>query len=321
MAKIAIETIREFLYFYGINFEMFSHSARIIFAALYIIIIILAAILNFTILYVFITKKKLRRPSNVVLSPLLWNSLILLLLILPLTLLKISLKLVRTNHIAVAVHSYLTFFYIWLNFTSVMHIGLNRARLIKKKSFTTNQKHYRVDIMLLITAPVWSAIAPLFMILIYSYQGPEGVVIFTFSEFSFFICAAIVSYAFIIHIVKKSNRELNFFYRNSVLQRHHERRLRKVKNTITFVSSGYLLTFTPFLGVCIIEVYNICNEEFMQNHLLFVYVFRAVSEMILYLSSVINPFIYFYTQSDIREEIEKLSFVRGVSSAVRSLNG
>ena len=202
-----------------------------------------------------------------------------------------------------------------------MHIGLNRARLIKKKSFTTNQKHYRVDIMLLITAPVWSAIAPLFMILIYSYQGPEGVVIFTFSEFSFFICAAIVSYAFIIHIVKKSNRELNFFYRNSVLQRHHERRLRKVKNTITFVSSGYLLTFTPFLGVCIIEVYNICNEEFMQNHLLFVYVFRAVSEMILYLSSVINPFIYFYTQSDIREEIEKLSFVRGVSSAVRSLNG
>ena len=59
----------------------------------------------------------------------------------------------------------------------------------------------------------------------------------------------------------------------------------------------------------------------MQNHLLFVYVFRAVSEMILYLSSVINPFIYFYTQSDIREEIEKLSFVRGVSSAVRSLNG
>ena len=103
MAKITIETIREFLYFYGINFEMFSHSARIIFAALYIIIIILAAILNFTILYVFITKKKLRRPSNVVLSPLLWNSLILLLLILPLTLLKISLKLVRTNHIAVAV--------------------------------------------------------------------------------------------------------------------------------------------------------------------------------------------------------------------------
>ena len=320
MTKITIETMREFLYFYGINFEMFSHKARIIFAALYIIIMILAAILNFTILYVFITKQKLRRPSNVVLSPLLWNSLILLLLILPLTLLKISLKLVRTNHIAVAVHSYLTFFYIWLNFTSVMHIGLNRARLIKKKSFTANQKYYRVDIMLLITSPVWSAIAPLFMILIYSYQGPEGVVIFTFSEFTFFICAAIVSYAIIVHIVKKSNRELNLFYRSSVLQRQQKRRLRKVKHTITFVSSGYLLTFTPFLGVCIVEVYNICNGEFMQNHLLFVYVFRAVSEMILYLSSVINPFIYFYTQSDIREEIEKLSFVREVSSAVRSLN-
>lgn len=121
MTKITIEAMREFLYFYGINFEMFSHTARIIFAALYITIMILAAILNFTILYVFITKQKLRRPSNVVLSPLLWNSLILLLLILPLTLLKISLEPVRTNHTAVAVHSYLTFFYIWLNFTSVTY--------------------------------------------------------------------------------------------------------------------------------------------------------------------------------------------------------
>ena len=132
MNKITIESLWEFLYFYGINFDIFSHIARIVFAVLYIIIMILAAILNFTTLFVFITRQKLRKPSNVVLSPLLWNSLILLLFILPLTLVTISLKRVRTNRNVVAVHSYLTFFYIWLNFASVMHIGLNRARAIKK---------------------------------------------------------------------------------------------------------------------------------------------------------------------------------------------
>ena len=166
MNKITIESLWEFLYFYGINFDIFSHTARIMFAVLYIIIMILAAILNFTILFVFITRQKLRKPSNVVLSPLLWNSLILLLFILPLTLVTISLKRVRTNRKVVAVHSYLTFFYIWLNFASVMHIGLNRARVIKKNSFRTNQEYHRIDITLLVAAPIWSAVAPLFMVLI-----------------------------------------------------------------------------------------------------------------------------------------------------------
>ena len=61
------------------------------------------------------------------------------------------------------------------------------------------------------------------------------------------------------------------------------------------------------------EVYNVCNEEFVEEHLLFVYVFRAVSDINLYLSSVVNRFVYFYTQSDIREEIEKLSLVRRIN--------
>ena len=61
------------------------------------------------------------------------------------------------------------------------------------------------------------------------------------------------------------------------------------------------------------EVYNVYNEEFVEEHLLFVYVFRAFSDINLYLSSVVNRFVYFYTQSDIREEIEKLSLVRRIN--------
>ena len=91
-----------------------------------------------------------------------------------------------------------------------------------------------------------------------------------------------------------------------------------MKHTVTFVIAGYLLTFTPFLGICIMELYSIYNDEFMQNHLLFVYVFRAVGDTNLYLSSVMNHFIYFYTQSDIRAEIEKLSLLRRVLIALRS---
>ena len=154
MTKITIEVLCEFLYFYATNYDRIPQTTRIVFATFYIIIMVLAAVLNFTILHVFIIRQKLRRPSNVVLSPLLWNSLKLLLSILPLTLLTIFVEPVRTNGNALAVHSYLTFFYIWLNFASVMHIGLNRARLIKKNPFRTKQKYNWIDIILLITAPI-----------------------------------------------------------------------------------------------------------------------------------------------------------------------
>ena len=68
-----------------------------------------------------------------------------------------------------------------------------------------------------------------------------------------------------------------------------------MKHTVTFVIGGYFLTFTPLLGVCIMVVYNVYNEGFMEKHPLFVHVFRAVSDINLYLNSVVNPFIYFYT--------------------------
>ena len=207
MTKIIIEVLCEFLYFYATNYDRIPQTTRIVFATFYIIIMVLAAVLNFTILHVFITRQKLRRPSNVVLSPLLWNSLKLLLSILLLTLLTIFVEPVRTNRNALAAHSYLTFLYIWLNFASVMHIGLNRARQIKKNPFRTKQKYNWIDIILLITAPIWSAVAPLLLVLIYKYHGLEVLAIFVFSRFTFFICKAIVSYAVIIHKVKKSNRK------------------------------------------------------------------------------------------------------------------
>ena len=318
MGEFTVEAMRDFLFFHGINFGMFSHTVQIVFAVLYVIIMILAAVLNSTILYVFVTKRKLWKPSNLVLSPLLWNSMLLLLIILPLTLLKICCKPVRTNRDAVAVQSYLTFFYIWLNFCTVMIIALNRARIIKKKTLRNNQRYSWIDIVLIITASVWSALAPVLMFWIYKDLGKEGVVIYTFSEFSFMSVTAVVSYVIIICKVKKSNHELRSFYQSSESLHQHKKRFHSLKHTINLIIGGYLLTITPFLCACIIDVYDLYNEDFMQEHQLFNNIFHAVSEMILFLSSIINPFIYFYTQKDIREEIEKLSFVRRVSAAMQS---
>ena len=318
MYNITTETLREFLFFQGINFEIIPRRVRIVFAVFYVIIMISATLLNSAILYVLVTKRKLRKPSNIVLSPLLWNSLILLLAILPLTLLKISFKLVRTNRDAVAVQSYLTFSYIWLHFCTVMHIAFNRARIIRKNSPKHYQRYYWVDIVILIIAPIWSALAPLLMFLIYKHLGKKGVVIYTFLEFSFMSFAAIVSYWIIICKVKKSTHVLRRFMQGYHVQHQQDNRLHKVKQAVNLTIGGYLLTITLFLCFCIIDVYNLYNEAFMRKNQLFVNIFRAISEMSLFLSSIINPCIYFYTQSDIREEIKKLWLVRRILNVIYS---
>ena len=73
------------------------------FAVFYNIIIITAGILNGILLYVFVTKSALRKPSNLVLSTLLWKSVFLMLTAMPVTLLELCIEDVRKNHYLVAI--------------------------------------------------------------------------------------------------------------------------------------------------------------------------------------------------------------------------
>ena len=302
--------MRELLSSYVIDFNLFSQAAIIVIATIYIIIMISAGVLNGTLLYIFITKRKLRKSSNLVLSTLLWNSLILLLIVLPLQLMQLFRKPVRVNDDVAAVHSYLRFCYIWLNFSNVMHIALSRARNIKKNPVS---KSYKTDIILLATAPIWSIVMPIFIFLVYSYQGMKAVLIFTFVEFSLLTCTVALSYGFIIHTVKKSIRKLKKFNQTNHSLHQQERTLNKVKHTVSLVIGGYLVIFIPFLCAYAIEVYNFHDEDFRQRNQLFHHIFLTVSGIILYISSIINPVIYFYTQRDFRKEIRRFSVFQQIS--------
>ena len=89
MGSITLGNITKLLYISGVKFDRLPHGTRIILAFCYVLIIILCATLNGIYLYVFMTKPKLRKPSNIIASSLLFNSILLLLTVLPLTLLEI----------------------------------------------------------------------------------------------------------------------------------------------------------------------------------------------------------------------------------------
>ena len=110
MVSPTFSNITEIFYFFGVKFHGLSISTRIIFAVFYVFIIISSAILNGLLLYVFVTKSKLRKPSYLVVSTLLWNSILLILTVLPLTLLQICINDVAKSHDIVAIQTYFTIY-------------------------------------------------------------------------------------------------------------------------------------------------------------------------------------------------------------------
>lgn len=89
MGSITLEYITELLYISGVKFDRLPKGTRIVLAFCYALIITVCATLNGIYFYVFITIPKLRKPSNIIASSLLFNSIFLLLTAAPLTLLEI----------------------------------------------------------------------------------------------------------------------------------------------------------------------------------------------------------------------------------------
>ena len=74
MSSITLEDVRELMFISVVKFGKIPSGVRITLAFCYVLIIIACATLNGKYLHVFITKPKLRKPSNIIVSSLLFNS-------------------------------------------------------------------------------------------------------------------------------------------------------------------------------------------------------------------------------------------------------
>ena len=319
MAPLTLADIRDICYFLGVKFDGLPVSTRIIFAVFYLFIIVSSAIINGLLLYIFVTKSKFRNSSNLVASTLLWNSILLLLTVLPLTLLEICINDVAKNHDIVAIQTYIKISYLWLSFSSVMYIGLSRTQKIKRGIMSHNKNSFCTEIILLFWAGVVSVLMPLLTIVILFYYGMKASIIFAFLQLLFITLLLFVSYGIIIHTVKKSHQKWKALQDGHQILDQHEKTLRKVKRTVLLVTGGYIFTLIPFICGFVVEVYNVYNKRFQRDHDVFRYTFRAAGDMILYMNTIINPIIYFYTNTDLQEEVGKLSITKHIRIRLKSL--
>ena len=315
MGLFTLADMREILYTFAVKFDKFSPEVRVKFVVCYNIIIIVATTLNGTILYVFVTKPSLRRPMKLVLSALLWKSIFILLTAMPVTLLELCVEVVRKDHYLVAIQHYLTMFYVWLSFYIVIHIGINRVRAIRQKFSISNAKQSRYELLFFIIGTTISTLMPITTIVIYYYYGKKASTLFSCAKVSIMTLVLLVSYGMIINAVKKSHN----LWKSRSHSNKNKTTLKKVKRTVHLVVGGYALTLVPFVCSSAVESYVYYKDDSAADSNSFLYTIRAVGEMVLYLNTIFNPIIYFYTQTDLKKEVGKLRFVKGVTIRLKSL--
>ena len=319
MVSITLADFREQLYLLGVKFDRLPLGTRIALALCYLLITITCAILNGTYLYVFLTKPKLRKPSNLIVSSLLWNSMLLLLTVLPLTLLQICIDDVAKNQNVVSVQNYITLSYIWLSFSTVLHIGVNRVQKIRSRLVNLGEEKYLVETILLVVGAISSAVMPLTTLTIFFHYNMKAALIYLFVQFIIITSILLVSYVVIIRTVKKSNNRLNSLQSNPHLLHQQEKILTKVKKTVSLAVGGYVLTLIPVICSYATEIYSFHNKGFRRDYEVLLYTFRGVGEMILYTNSIFNPIIYFYTNSEYQEEVGKLNIIKQTITRLKSL--
>ena len=129
----------------------------------------------------------------------------------------------------------------------------------------------------------------------------------------------LLSYAVIIFIVKKSNNRLKRLRNNGHFWNQQKKTLRKVKKTAGLVAGGFILTLVPFICSSAAELYSFYNENFRSENGVFLYTFRSVGEMILYINSIFNTIVYIYTNREFRVEVRKLDIVKQTTIQLGSL--
>ena len=160
---------------------------------------------------------------------------------------------------------------------------------------------------------------PLIIIVIFFYHGIRPATIFFFGQPILMALTLLLSYAVIIFIVKKSNNRLKRIRNNGHFWNQQKKTLRKVKKTAGLVVGGFILTLVPFICSSAAELYSFYNENFRSENGVFLYTFRSVGEMILYINSIFNTIVYIYTNREFRVEVRKLDIVKQTTIQLGSL--
>ena len=303
--NISYESVGEVLYQLAVKYDNISDDMLILVGIIYGLLLLASLILNGYICYLFGTKKKLQSPANLITSMLLWNSSMITLTVMPMTFIEVCISSLRYNKNYVAVRCYFLLLYIWSSFVSALIIAVNRMISIQANLVYQSHKRLWKQYITLAIALLISVAIPLFFASRILNDNFIGLVIFSIIMISVITISLVVCYVTIILVVKKSKKRLGELG-NNTLSRFSDGTLKKLKRTVNLVLGSFTVFTLPSLTHTIILTLGYYNKNLMVNDSNFLNIYHVVSNIIIMLSAIVNPLVYFYTQDDIKKELNTL---------------
>lgn len=303
--NISYGSVGEVLYQLAVKYDSISDDMLISVGIIYALLLLASLILNWCICYLFGTKTKLRSPANLITSMLLWNSSMITLTVMPMTFIEICISSLRYNKKYIAIRCYFLLLYIWSSFVSTLIIAVNRMISIQANVAYQNHKRLWKQYIALVIALLISVAMPLFFASRILNDNFIGALIFSITMISVMTISLVVCYLIIILVVKKSKKRLGKLG-NNTLSRFSDGTLKKLKRTVHLVLGSFTVFTLPSLTHTIILTLGHYNKDWMINDSNFLNIYHVVSNIIIMLSAIVNPLVYFYTQDDIKKELNTL---------------
>ena len=309
MLNLTVRDAWDTFYISATKFNGYSQGSVIALALIYSIVGIMSGILNIYLLYLFATRRKLRRSSNLVMFPLLWNNIVLVLGIIPMTLLELIVTKLQTSKHYISVRYYLSMTYIILCFYSVVTIAFFRMQKIKRGAFHKNDDCLWKQVSCKVLGVILSSSIPYIKALFSVKYRTKG--IFAISAISMIIVVLVMalSYGMILGIVRKSKQNLE----NQIHDKNDsksKRTLKKLKQNINLVMGSFSLLLIPSFANAMFLGYALNNKSFLKNNIDLINTFQLICFTIVLLNGISNPLVYFYTQTEIKQEVNSLSECR-----------
>ena len=302
----------DIFYICATKFNDNSQGTVIALGIIYSIVGIISAILNVYLLYLVATRRKLRKPSNLVMFPLLWNNIVLILGIIPMTLLELIVTKLQTSKHYISVRYYLSKTYITLCFYSVVTIALFRMRKIKNGAFHKNDDYLWKQVLCKVIGVVLSSSLPYITALFSIKYGTKGIFATSTVSMVIVVLIMVLSYGIILSIVRKSKQNLGNQIHNKNDSKN-KRTLRKLKQNINLVMGSFSFLLIPCFANAMFFGYAVNNETFFKNNMDLINTFQLICFTIILLNGISNPLVYFYTQTEIKQEVKSLECRKSIN--------
>ena len=282
------------------TFNHYTDEVKIILLIISILISVISLTLLILVMYILATRKKLQTSANLLNSSLFLSGLILSAGITPMNIVELSKE--TQGDVFQAIRAYLTVIYVGLTISCIVTIAIVRAYQLQSMRLPQNPIHKKTLILVLLISFIIIGTYPAIVAYIGTKHGEKGVGSLLLVSLILAFVILLLAYGKIWNEMNKSKNRLKALNNKSSTTSYHQRAAQSIIRVIMAFLVTHILLFTQ--GA--LTIYGAFNFEWKAKNEALLNDINVAAMMMASLGGLINPIIYFYTQTDIQRNLREM---------------